>query len=228
MPAPTRRPLATRASRDHRMIYCEAEKGDISMKKVVGIVMLGAAVIALPLGVRAQTVGPIPVSATVDSVQSFNCTIVQFQNGARVGEVTRMDFGTSFRGKNTDGSLAALTFSRHHQIFCGFLGPAGSITTSGTPLSNGTTTLPNGAYIQTPLQGQGGDPTKPLPGGSIVGTRSTAVGTHQVYSGPSGATVSWTVGITNDPNNGATEFIPPSQAAGTYNGTYTITYTPSS
>jgi hypothetical protein len=94
-------------------------------------------------------------------------------------------------------------------------------------LTSSSGTLPDGAWIFTPLAGVGGDSGHPLPGG--IGSQGTAAQTdalwYQSDFGGTAATISATYGITNDAANGATDFIPPSQPAGSYSTTVTWTLT---
>lgn len=145
-----------------------------------------------------------------------------------------MDFGQLDRPTNPDGSPAAQRSLRHFQVFCGMntSGRAYTVTQTGGTLTSGSDTLPDGAWIFTPLNGVGGNPSEPLPSGSTVGTQGTAASTDTLWyrsdAGGAGTTISSTYGITNDAANGATEFVPPDQPAGNYSTTvlWTLTVNP--
>ena len=178
--------------------------------------------------------GPsVPVTATVSSDFSFSVTLVEIVNGALGATVSSMDFGTLASNGTSNGQLRSLNSTKAFQAFFGINAQQQPFTIKQTagPLQNGPNQIANGAFIVTPLDGVGGDPSKPFdqnpPGNMTVkGTRTSAVGQNLVLFSSSGGpsnTMAATYGITDDPALGATEFIPLDQPAGVY--TTTITYT---
>lgn len=182
----------------------------------------------------AATSGPISVMAEVESVESLDCSMVRFESGVDQGAVSEMDFGDLDRPTNPDGSPAAQRSLRHFQVFCGMntSGRPFTVTQTGGTLTSGSDTLQDGAWIFTPLNGVGGDTSQPLPSGSTVGTQGSAASTDKLWyqsdAAGTGTTISSTYGITNDAANGATEFVPPDQPAGSYSTavTWTLTVNP--
>jgi hypothetical protein len=188
--------------------------------------------------------GPaVPVSATVPANLSFSVTITELipdgAGGTTIGPVvTTMDFGPLASNGTFDpdgpGPIPpqprALNALRAYQVFLG-VNPQGggfNIRQTATPLSNGVATIPNGAFIVTPLSGVGGDPAQPLPANIVVGTRGTAVAVDKVLFSSAGGptnTMAATYGVTDDPSLGAFEFIPLDQPTGIYVTTVTFTAT---
>ncbi|HEX9779769.1 MAG TPA: hypothetical protein VGB20_00985 [bacterium] len=201
----------------------------------MGMRSLAATLLVLAFGTGTvwaqQTVGPIPVSASVDTLETFDCTILQDNVTGQI--VTSMDFGQLDRPTNPDGTPGALGGLTFFQVYCGASASGASFQvtqTAGTLTgTNSGDFLPDGAWIFTPLDGVGGDPGTPLPSGSVVGSQGTAAGTNVLWytSDPAGTgtTIASTYGISNDPANGAFEFIPPDQTADTYSTTVTWTMT---
>lgn len=198
------------------------------MKKLLLAAM--AAAMMSQFGVAwAATVGPIEVTVEVDTVETLDCAINRFALGVDQGDVSVMDFGTLGRPTNEDGTPGALFSPRHFQVFCGMntSGQPFTVTQTAGSLTSSSATLPDGAWIFTPLNGVGGDPNNSLPGS--IGSQGTAAQSdalwYQSDFNGTGTTISATYGITNDPANGAFEFIPPGQAAGSYATTVTWTLT---
>ena len=185
----------------------------------------------------------VDVTAEVPSKFSFSVTITELipdgQGGTEIGPVvTEMDFselasqGTFDHDNNPDTPEVprSLSSTKAYQVFFGINSQQRSFTIKQTagPLQSGADSLPDGAFIVTPLEGVGGDKTKPLPGGIEVGDRGTAVEADKVLFSSSGGpsdTMAATYGVTDDPKLGAFEFIPLDQPAGDYvtNVTFTAT-----
>ncbi len=191
------------------------------------------------------TCAPV-VTATVSSTLTFNVSIVELLpaagGGTTIGPaVTAMNFGAlASQGKwDDDNNPATPDVSRSmsslkaFQVFFGINAQQRPFSikqsSSGIGLASGTNTIPAGGFIVTPLQGVGGDTTKPLPAGISVAPRTSAIGSNiELFSRASNGTsntMAATYGITDDPAFGATQPIPLDQPAGTYTTTITFTAT---
>ena len=191
------------------------------MKVRIAILSLSLAAFSAPLIAQAAVVtsGPVQVSASVNALQQFNCTILQHNTPTDAGTlVTAMNYGQLARPNNPDGTPGALAGTPFFQVSCALntSGKGYTLTQTGTALTSGTNTIPAGAYIFTPLNivtGPGAYPT-----GGTVSPRGSAFRTAAGwYANPTGkaGVIQATYGITNDAANGATQFIPPDQASGT-------------
>ncbi len=166
----------------------------------------------------AGTTATFPMSAAVEPQLELTATVYE----GNVGGPTRtaMDFGTLV--SDTLGGalradkfftvyLSAVTSSRRYEIL-----------QTAAALTNGAVTLANGACITTPH-----DNGVTLPTGSVLGSRGSFVATDKlVYrseAAGSAQSVAAAYAITNDPANGATEFISSDQPGGTYNSSVTFT-----
>ncbi len=186
--------------------------------------------------------GTVQVSATVPANLAFNATIFELvpngTGGTDIGpQVSAMNFGNLASNGTFDPDgpgpqppqPRALNSLKAFQVFFSLnaQGRPYQIKQTAASLRSGTNTIPNGAFIVTPLAGIGGDPSKPLPSGVSVGTRGTAAASNKVLfssTGP-GASLAATYGITDNPAQGATQPIPLDQPAGTYTTTVTFTAT---
>ena len=186
--------------------------------------------------------GSYPVSATVPTGLTFNVTVVQLIPAVGAGTtlgstVTTMNFGNLASNGTFDpdgtGPLPpqprALNSTNAFQAFFGLNAQQRPFTIkqSASPLQSGINVIPAGAFVVTPLQGVGGDTTKPLPSGITVAARTSAIGTGVVLfsravAGPSD-TMASTYGITDTGVNNQT--IPLDQPAGSYATTVTFTAT---
>lgn len=204
------------------------------MKVRIAILSLSLAAFSAPLIAQAATVtsGPVQVSASVNALQQFNCTILQHNTPTDAGTlVTTMNFGQLARPVDATGTPLALASTSFFQVSCAIntSGKGYTLTQTGTALTAGTATLPAGAYVFTPLNITTGPGA--YPAGGTVSARGSAVRTAAGwYAHPTGAAgvIQATYGITNDAANGATQFIAPDQAAGAYAGqvTWTLTINP--
>lgn len=187
------------------------------------------------------------VTAAVPAGLTFSVTVVELipVPGSTTGAttigpvVTAMNFANLASNGTFDpdgtGPLPAqprsLNSLKAFQAFFGVNAQQRPFTVKQTagPLQGGGNVIPAGAFIVTPLDGVGGDTTKPLPAGLTKGTRQSAIGTNLVLfsraTNGSSDTMAATYGITDDPTKGATAFIPLDQAAGTYTTTITFTAT---
>lgn len=101
-----------------------------------------------------------------------------------------------------------------------------TLTQNGSPVSNGSTALPQGACKVTPTYNAGDNG-----GASSVGTlgsTGTWVGNRTLYTSDTAGsmrTVTVYYGLIGDPAAGAGNFIPSNQASGSYSGTITFTVT---
>ncbi|MBI4342028.1 MAG: hypothetical protein HY599_01530 [Candidatus Omnitrophica bacterium] len=211
-------------------------------------VLTAAGLFAAPV-MAVDIPGPsVAVSANVSSTLTFSTTITELipdgSGGTTIGPVVQtMDFGSLASNGTFDpdgpGGVApqprALNSLRAYQVFFGINAQQRpfSIKHTAGPLQSGGNTIPNGAFIVTPLSGIGGDPTPGDGGGSLPanitpGTRQSAVGTNIVLFSSSGgpsATMAATYGVTDDPNLGATAAIPLDQPTGNYVTTVVFTAT---
>ncbi len=214
----------------------------------MGRMVLRAALAVLVMGPApawAATVGPIPVTATVDQIESFSCGIrrVKNVNGVEVdqGPSPDMNFGTLLR-LNTCGTTGdqpcALGAPHFFKVFCGTntAGRPYTVRQTGTALTSGSNTLPNNAWVFVPIDlvdaDGDGAADDPLPAGATIGTRvsaNTASATwYSSGTGGKGVTIQSAYGVTGNPSatpNPTGPLIPPDQPAGAYTGTVTWTLT---
>ena len=229
-------------------------------KLVVGGMAFAVAVMTNPGWVAAVPVtctgacAPV-VTADVAATLSFNATITELVPvvGGPIGAttigpvVTDMVFGSLASQGTFDPDGAgplppqprSMSSTRAYQVFFGVNAQQRPfhIFEQASPLQTPAgDTIPNGAFIVTPLDGVGGDPTLPFgtnPTGnttvrSFVGGRSAvSIAPQELFHSTGGPTntMAATIGITDDPTLGATEFIPLDQAAGAYTTTATFTAT---
>ena len=200
---------------------------------VIAVVALGAtpAVFA-----ATNSAGPYTVSASVDGTLSMS--VVLKKNDWNGTTITTMDFGKlidigtgTLRSSSTSttatGAVCAMITANSH-------GLPYSITTTGSALSNGTTTLPAGACgcVPTYIAADNGGAAKPT--GATLGAAGPWVGTTRaIYTSETGTAKMVALrayySITDDPaggsSGGTTGNVPLSQPGGTYTNTVTITVT---
>lgn len=213
---------------------------------VLAVVAMAEGFLAAPVqAVDAPCTGSceVEVTAEVPDDFSFAVTITELipdgEGGTDIGPVvTEMDFGTlASHGTfdddddpSTDEVPRSLNSLKAFQAFFGINSQQRpfSIKQTAGPLQSGGDVLPDGAFIVTPLEGVGGNPDEDLPANIDVKDRGTAVETDKVLFSSTGgpaATMAATYGITDDPDHGATEFIPLDQPSGDYVTTVTFTGT---
>lgn len=222
-------------------------KTHVAMMGIVALTagLMGATpVFAIDVPCSTGSSCSVPVTATVSSTLSFNVTIVELlpdgSGGTTIGPVvTAMNFGTLASNGTFDPDddgplppqLRALNSLKAFQVFFGINAQSRpySIKQTAARLTSGGNTLPDGSFIVTPLNGVGGDSTRPLPSGTVVAVKRSAVGTNVVLfsrtTNGAANTMAATYGITDDPDHGATQFIPLDQAAGSYVTTVVFTAT---
>ena len=204
------------------------------MKKLITL----AVAIAIVSGFAAPVVyaasdskGPFTTSATVDSALALS--VVLKKNDFAGAVITSMNFGNlvdigtgTLRSSptSTTGTGAVDAF-----ISANSQGLPYTITQTGTTMSNGGTTLPNGALNVVPVYAAADNGGAAIPAGASIGTKGTWVGSRTLYTSESGTAALRTIqaiySVTDDPVAGATAGVPVNQAAGTYTGTVTITVT---
>lgn len=178
--------------------------------------------------VQAETLSQsVSVTAAVGAQLVFDVTLKKDNTTV----ASTMNFGTLQPGDPSDPN-SALSSPNFYQVFY-------SVNTAGAPYSitetaasltktGSSTKIPDGAFIVTPLNGVGGDPNTPLPSGTTVSPRRSAVGTGvPMFANSEGRATTFAAayGLTSDPNSGSTAIIPPDQSAGTYTTTVTWTLT---
>ncbi len=206
------------------------------MKKTltVAMAMIVGMVCVTPFSQAATSVqGPFTVSAVVPS--ALTLTVVMRRNDFAGTTITSMNFGNlidigtgtlrSSATSNTGTGAAAVFLSAQSQ------GLPYSITQTGTPMSNGGSTLPAGACIVKPTYSAGDNGGLTMPAGASLGTGATwtSVSSKLIYQSEATAAQARTItafySVTDDPAAGATQGVPLGQAAGTYSGTVTFTLT---
>jgi hypothetical protein len=225
-------------------------KGNL-MGRSLAAVVTAASLFATPV-LAVDIPGPdVSVTATVTSTLAFSVVINELvpntatpnPSDTLIGPaVTAMDFGTLASNGLFDpdgtGPLApqprALNSLKAFQVFFGINAQQRpfQIKQAAAPLQSGSDTIPAGAFIVSPLDGVGGDPTKPLPANIVRGNRGSAITgsllTPSVLFSSSGGpsdTMAATYGITDDSSLGAMAPIPLDQPAGTYTTTIRFTAT---
>ncbi len=206
------------------------------MKKTlaVSMVMVMALVCVTPFAQAATSVqGPFTVSAVVPS--ALTLTVVLKKNDFAGAVITSMNFGnlvdigtgtlrSTATGSTTTGAVATFLSASSQ-------GLPYSITQTGTPMSNGASTLPAGACIVKPVYAAGDNGGLTMPAGASLGTGGTwtSVSPKLIYQSEAGVAQGRTIAafysVTDDPSAGASAGVPTSQAAGTYSGTVTFTLT---
>ena len=166
--------------------------------------------------------GPINVSAVVPNDLTLEIHIVDQLSSA---EKPSLDFGELER---VGGEFRAKTFYKVLLTVSG-AGDPFELTQNGSALtrSDGTETIPSGAYMMRPGYSETENEGQARPLGSALGDKNTAVGPHLIYSDPTGSqrVTSATYTLSGDPSTEATEVIPLSQKSGTYSGTIQFTLT---
>ncbi len=175
--------------------------------------------------------GPIVVAATVSSQLSL--TVVMKRNNFAGATINSMNFGnlidsgsgiTGSNPSSTTGTGAVDVF-----LSANTQGAPYSIMQTGTPMSNGTTILPDGACIVKPIYDAADNGGLAMPAGASLGTGGTftSASPKLLYQSEGGVAQARTVqalySITDDPAAGATADIPVNQGAGTYSSTVTYT-----
>ena len=204
------------------------------MKKVIAfsLIVLTAATMVSPIAMAASTsTAPIVTSASVAAGLSLN--VVLKRNDFSGATVTDMNFGQlvnigtgTLRSSptSTTGTGAVVAF-----ISSNSQGLPYTLTSTGTTMSNGTTTLPSGALNVVPIYAAADNGGAAKPPAAVVGSAGSWVGTRTLYTSETGAAQARTIqavySVTDDPAAGATAGVPLSQPAGTYNGTVVITVT---
>jgi hypothetical protein len=104
-----------------------------------------------------------------------------------------------------------------------------TITQTGTALTSGVNTIPNGSSVVTPVYTIQDNAGATLPAGASIGSPGSWVSTNKTLysSGPSGASraIQAIYSITGDPTAGATATVPVDQPAGAYASGITFTMT---
>ena len=207
------------------------------MKKILAIAVL-AAVSAMgfaPVAFAATAgSGAITTSASVDGTLSLSVTIRKNDFSGAI--ITSMDFGRlvdigtgTLRSSPTSttqtGAAVAFVSANSHGI-------PYTISQVGTVMSNGSTTLPNGALAVTPTYSSADNVVNgvplAMPASALLGTRGTWVGSRTLYTSEPAAAVrvlQFAYSVTDDPAAGATTGVPANQQGGTYTGSVTITVT---
>ncbi len=205
------------------------------MKKLISMSVLALVLSAsvAPVAIAAEaTSGPINTKASVAG--GLSQTIVIRKNSFAGAIITSIDFGQladigtgTLRSdpNGTTGTGSAVAFITPNSSGLPYV-----TTVDGTVMSNGTTTLPNGALVVTPTYAAADNGGLAMPAGAVLGTGGTWVGTGKVlYDSEDGIAAGRTFqaafAITDDPAAGSTASVPTSQASGNYAGTVTITTT---
>ena len=148
------------------------------MKKTLSLAMIALTAFACvtPFAQAATSVqGPFTVSASVASALAL--TVVMKKNDFAGATVASMNFGnlidigtgtlrSSATGTTGTGAVAVF-LSANSQ------GAPYSITQTGTPMSNGSTTLPAGACIVKPVYAAADNGGSTMPAGATLGTGGT-------------------------------------------------------
>ena len=205
------------------------------MKKTLAVFMIAmtAMVCVAPAQAATSVQGPFTVSAAVASALSL--TVVMKQNDFNGATVTSMNFGNLVNiGTGTlRSSATSTTGTGAVDVFlsANSQGLAYSITQTGSPMSNGSSTLPAGACIVKPVYAAADNNNVAMPAGASLGTGGTftSASSKLLYQSELGAAQARTIqaiySITDDPAAGATSGVPTSQPSGTYSSTVTYTLT---
>jgi hypothetical protein len=203
------------------------------MKKLMSLTMVLVMALAftVPAFAATQSAGPFTTTAVVQA--GLTLTVTLKRNDFNGATITSMNFGQlvdigtgTLRSSptSTTGTGAVDAF-----ISANSQGLPYTITSTGTAMSNGSTTLPSGALTVVPVYSAADNAGAAKPAAAVVGTAGSWVGTRTLYTSESGTAAQRTIqaiySITDDPAAGATTGVPTSQAAGTYSGTVTITVT---
>lgn len=186
---------------------------------------------ALSVPAAASSSDPIIIVTSVDG--TLTLTVALHKNDGSGPLVSVMDFGRLVdlgtgtlrsSASSTTGTGAIAAF-----VTVNSRGVPYTVTQTGTPMSSGLSTLPDGALTVKPVYAAEDNGGQALPPGASLGAPGTWVATNKVLyvSGPSGAirTFQAYYSITDDPAAGATTGVPLTQPAGDYTGTVTLTAT---
>lgn len=185
-------------------------------------VFLGLAAFSPVVHATSLNGNPVVVEASVGAGLTLNVTITdQLTNTV----VPSMDFGELVR---TDNEFRSKTFFKV-LLRINSVGDPCQLTQTGTALTrtDGTETMPSGAYIVKPEYVDADNNGVGIPTGASVGKVATVVGTQVLYNDPTGSdrNVTALYTLSGDSTLGATQIIPLSQKSGSYSGTIQFTLT---
>ncbi len=186
--------------------------------------------VCAPVSADGSSSDPMIISTSVDGTLVLTVAIHKNDPGGQL--VPYIVFGTlvpngnslvsSTSGSSGTGAIVMLITTNSH-------GVPYTVTQTGTPLSNGTTTLPAGACTVVPSYSAADNSGLAMPVGAALGTSGSWVAVNKTLytSGPTGSlrTFQATYRITDDAGSGATAGVPLFQMLGDYAGTITITAT---
>lgn len=166
---------------------------------------------------------------------TFGMTIFILRDGSWGNKTTSMDFGTlvEFVDSGTGGRTLRSSGNFLAMIYPQPSGTAQyHIDSTGTALSNGTTTLPAGACVVVPVyvSSDQWDPNAGIPLTGTLGSSGTWIGAsdRRIYTSNSAGdyrAIRAYFSITDDPAAGSTAAVPVNQPSGHYAGTVTFTIT---
>ncbi len=175
-----------------------------------------------PINTQASVAGGLSQTVVIRK-NSFSGAIITAIN---FGQLADIGTGTLRSDSNgTTGTGSAVAFITPNSAGLPYI-----TTVDGTVMSNGTTTLPNGALVVVPVYAAADNGGLSMPAGATLGTGGTWVGTGKVlYDSENGVAAGRTFqaifSVTDDGAAGSTAAVPLSQASGNYAGTVTITTT---
>lgn len=185
--------------------------------------ILAAALLWASPSAASSKTGTVQVAAAVDAVLQLGVSVVRMP-GEQLTGGSSLNFGEL----SADAAYGPMRAQVYFKIilYPNSSGRPYRITQSATAPSNGSVSLPPGACIVTPWPVNANGQAQPS-GSSVSGRQSFVQNDLQIYSSdPGGAATSVvaTYAITNDPNEGAYEYVPYDQAGGAYSSqaVYTI------
>lgn len=210
------------------------------MKKTLYVALLAGlmTVLGMPC-VQAATTAVAPITTRAEVTGGLTLSVTLQKNDFDGDIITSMDFGTLMEFENPDthgktlrsmktgstGTAAVLAW-----IGANSHGAQYAIKQTGTALSSGASTLPEGACCVVPVYVEGDNGGAAINPNAALGSKGTWVATDKLIyqSEPTPAqmrTLRAYYSITDDPKAGATSAVLLGQPTGVYNGTITFTVT---
>ena len=203
------------------------------MKKIISFTVIAVMALGFVVPAFAATTSTAPIATSATVLGGLTLSVTLKKNDFAGAVVTSMNYGnlvdigtgtlrSTATGSTGTGAVAAFISANSQSL-------PYTITQVGTVMSNGSTTLPNGALNVVPVYATADNGGLGIPAGAALGTKGTWVGSRTLYTSEPGSAAIRTrqaiYSVTDDPAAGATSGVPQSQATGIYTGTVTITVT---
>lgn len=196
----------------------------------IAVIAIAALMAFMPTAAFAATASNVvTASASVGSALSLQTTIIQHEGTPDVQTtVGSMSFGSL--SPTGFGGLASPRFFTVY-VSANTQSAAYILSQNGQDMSNGTTTLPDGAQNMVLVYNAADNGNQGIPVGATLGTPvdSTWIGARTIYDSENTnaqiRAIQCIYGLRSDAALGTGNFVPANQAPGTYQGNITFTVT---